>query len=230
MNFKEEVVKTLKTRFISGVLVIVPLFAAIAVLKFIIVSIDDFLKPLIIKLLGQEYAFPFIGLLITLILIILAGIFTTNVIGQRLFRYWEKLILHVPLFKTVYSASKQLVEGIAVPEKRTFDKVVLVEYPRKGVFAIGLLVNRIKVKSPEGEREYLVVFLPSTPTPFTGNPILVLAEDVKPLDIGVEDALKYCVSGGVSSPKEMAILDRGGPIEEGHATFKGLKEERESQP
>jgi len=203
MNFKEELVKTFKTRFISGILVIVPLFVAIAVLKFVIETIDSFLKPYIEKLVGQEYAFPYIGLLITFILVILAGIFTTNVFGQRLFRYWELLILRIPLFKTVYSASKQLVEGIAVPEKRTFDKVVMVEYPRKGVFAIGFMVNRLKVNSPDG-REYLTVFIPSTPTPFTGIPILFPPEDVTLLSMSVEDGLKFVVSGGVSAPREIS--------------------------
>ncbi|OGC94765.1 MAG: hypothetical protein A2W25_03110 [candidate division Zixibacteria bacterium RBG_16_53_22] len=209
MNFKKELAKTVKTRFISGVLVIVPLFVAIAVLKFVIETIDNFLKPHIIRLIGQEFAFPFIGLLITLILIILAGIFTTNVFGQKMLRYWEYMILRIPLFKTVYSASKQLVEGIAVPEKRTFDKVVMVEYPRQGIYAIGFLVNRIKIRSSD-EREYCTVFIPNTPTPFTGTPILLPPEDIKVLSMSIEDGLKFIVSGGVSSPKEFAVINSAG--------------------
>jgi uncharacterized membrane protein len=206
MNFKEEIVKTVKTRFMAGILVIVPLFVAIAVLKFVIEAIDNFLKPHIEQLVGQEYAFPFIGLLITLILVILAGIITTNVFGQRLFGYWELLILRIPLFKTVYSASKQLVEGITVPGKLTFDKVVMVEYPRKGIYAIGFLVNRITVWSPQ-EREFLTVFLPNTPTPFTGIPVLFPPDEVTLLNMSVEDALKFVVSGGVSSPRETSARE-----------------------
>jgi uncharacterized membrane protein len=225
MNFKKELVKTVKTRFISGVLVIVPLFVAIAVLKFVIETIDNFLKPHIIRLIGQEYAFPLIGLLITLILIFLAGIFTTNVFGQKMLHYWEYMILRIPLFKTVYSASKQLVEGIAVPEKRTFDKVVMVEYPRSGIFALGFLVNRIKVKSTD-EREYLTVFIPSTPTPFTGIPILFPRDEVKVLNISIEDGLKFIVSGGVSSPKEFAVIDPAGLSETTQIKFRrSLKKE-----
>jgi len=208
MNFKEELIKTFKTRFVSGVLVIVPLFVAIAVLKFVIETIDNFLKPLIVRLVGQQYSFPFIGLLLTLILIILAGIFTTNIFGKRLFGYWELLILRIPLFKTVYSASKHLVEGIAVPEKRSFDKVVLVEFPRKGAFTIGFLVNRTKLKSNANEQEYLTVFIPSTPTPFTGAAVLFSPEEVRFLNLTVEDGLKFVVSGGVSSPHEFTISDR----------------------
>jgi uncharacterized membrane protein len=205
VNFKEELVKTIKTRFISGILVIVPLFVAIAVLKFVIETIDNFLKPYIVSLMGQEYAFPFIGLLITLILVILAGIITTNVFGRRLLGLWESLILRIPLFKTVYSASKQLMEGIAVPEKRAFDKVVLVEYPRRGLLALGFLVGKINVIS-ENQREFLTVFIPNTPTPFTGTPVLFPPEDVRVVDMSVEDGLKFVVSGGVSSPRAINVI------------------------
>ena len=201
MSFKEEVKKTIKTRFVSGVLVIVPLFVAIAVLKFVIETIDNFLKPYLVHLFGKEYGFPFVGILVTLILIILAGILTNNFLGQKLLKLWEHALSHIPLFRTVYSASKQLVEGIAVPEKRTFEKVVLIEYPRKGIFAMGFLVNRIKIKSQDIERELLCVFIPSTPTPFTGIPILLPENEVLMLDMTIEDGLKFVVSGSVSAPR-----------------------------
>jgi uncharacterized membrane protein len=206
MNFRDEVKKTIKTRFISGVLVIVPLFVAIAVLKFVIETIDNFLKPYLVQLLGKEYAFPFIGLLLTLILIILAGIITTNVFGQRLLRIWEQALLRIPLFKTVYSASKQLVEGFAVPEKRTFEKVVLIEYPRKGVYALGFLVNRFRINMDGIEKELLSVFIPSTPTPFTGVPILLPPEDVILLNMSIEDGIKFSVSGSVSASHELIVM------------------------
>jgi uncharacterized membrane protein len=208
MNFREELKKTIKTRFISGVLIIVPLFVAIAVLKFVIVTIDNFLSPYLIKLLGNEYAFPFIGLLVTVCLIILAGILTTNVFGKRLLGFWERILLKIPLFSTVYSASKQLVEGFAVPEKRTFEKAVLVEYPRKGVLAMGFIVNRFKLhSSPNDCREYVSVFIPSSPTPFAGIAILFPASEVSELNISIEDGLKFVVSGSLSFPREIWMSD-----------------------
>jgi uncharacterized membrane protein len=148
---------------------------------------------------------------VTLILIILVGIFTTNVMGQKLLGLWELVVLKIPLFSTVYSASKQLVEGLAVPEKRTFEKVVLVEYPRKGCYALGFVANRIKIHSSDGDREYLSVFIPSTPTPFTGIAILYLLEEVAVLDISVEEALKFLVSASVTAPHEMWISKIGSP-------------------
>jgi uncharacterized membrane protein len=208
MNFRADVKKTFKTSFISGILVIVPLFVAIAVLKFVIETIDSFLKPYLVTLLGKEYTFPLIGLLVTFCLVILAGVLTTNVFGKRLLGFWEHLLLKIPLFSTVYSASKQLVEGFAVPEKRTFEKVVLVEYPRKGAYAIGFIVNRIIVhSSPDARHELVSVFIPTTPTPFAGVAILFPASEIQELNISIEDGLKFVVSGSLSSPREMWVTN-----------------------
>jgi len=211
MNFKEELKLTFKTRFISGILVIVPLFVAIGVLKFLVETIDNFLGPYIEHLIGKEYAFPYIGFIVTFALIIITGIISTNVLGKRIFEFWEQALLRIPLFKTVYSASKQLVEGFAVPEKRTFEKVVLIEYPRKGVYALGFLVNRLTLHDKEKDRNFLSVFIPSTPTPFTGVPILVPESDVICLDMSIEDGIKFAVSGSVSSPHDLwpAEIKRG---------------------
>jgi uncharacterized membrane protein len=222
MNFRDELKKTIKTRFVSGILVIVPLFVAIAVLKFVIVTIDNFLSPYLIKLLGKEYTFPFIGLVVTFCLVILTGILTTNVFGKRLLGFWERILLKIPLFRTIYSASKQLVEGFAVPEKRTFEKAVLVEYPRKGIFAMGFIVNRIKMHVSDNDcRELVSVFIPSTPTPFAGIALLFPASEVRELNITIEDGLKFVVSGSLSFPKEIRILDNESGvfrIEEGWET------------
>lgn len=205
MGFKEEFKKTFKTRFISGILIIVPLFVAIAVLKFVIEAIDNFLKPHIVRLFGAEYGFPFIGLGLTIALILLTGILTTNVFGQRILNLWENLLLKIPLFKTVYSASKQLVEGFAVPEKKTFERAVLIEYPRYGIFTLGFIVNRINVRSRQKEEEFLSVFVPSTPTPFTGMAMLLRQDEVAILDISIEDGLKFVVSGSLSAPREFWV-------------------------
>jgi uncharacterized membrane protein len=203
MNFKEELKLTFKTRFISGILVIVPLFVAIGVLKFLVETIDNFLGPHIEKLIGKEYAFPYIGFIVTFALIIITGIISTNVLGKKLFNFWEHALLRIPLFRTVYSASKQLVEGFAVPEKRTFERVVLIEYPRKGVYALGFLVNRLTLHDKTADKKLLSVFVPSTPTPFTGVPILIPEEEIIFLDMSIEDGIKFAVSGSVSSPHDL---------------------------
>jgi uncharacterized membrane protein len=218
MSFKEEFKITIKTRFLSGVLVIVPVFVALAILKFGVESIDNFVKPYIIRILGQDYGFPFIGLLVTLMLIMLTGILTTNVFGQRIYRWSEKLLLKIPFFRTLYSASKQLIEGIAIPDKKTFENVVMVEYPRRGAYALGFLANRLKIHLADGEKEFWSVFIPSTPTPFSGMAILFPAGEAIILDISVEDGIKFFVSGSISAPREIRAMERIESRESGATT------------
>ncbi len=185
-----------------------PLFVTLAILKFGVESIDNFIKPYIVRILGQDYGFPFIGLVVTLMLIMLTGILTTNVFGQKIYRLWEKFLLKIPFFRILYSASKQLIEGIAVPGKKTFENVVMVEYPRKGAYALGFLANRLKIHLADGEKEFWSIFIPSTPTPFSGMAILFPAGEAKILDISVEDGIKFFVSGSISAPREIRVMER----------------------
>jgi uncharacterized membrane protein len=198
MNFKNELKKTIKTRFISGLLVIVPLFVAFAILKFAILSIDNFIKPYLIQAVGHDYAFPFMGLAVTLMLIILTGILTTNVLGQKLLKKWENILLKIPFFNVIYSAAKKLLEGFASPDNRIFEKVVMVEFPRKGVYALGFLASRIKVYSADKERVFYSVFIASTPTPFSGYVILVPEGEAIILDMTVDEGIKFFVSGSAA--------------------------------
>ncbi len=185
-----------------------PLFVTLAILKFGVESIDNFIKPYIVRILGQDYGFPFIGLVVTLLLIMLTGILTTNVFGQKIYRLWEKFLLKIPFFRTLYSASKQLIEGIAVPDKKTFESVVMVEYPRRGAYALGFLANRLKIHLADGEKEFWSVFIPSTPTPFSGMAILFPAGEAQILDISVEDGIKFFVSGSISAPRQIRAMER----------------------
>ncbi len=208
MNFKSELKKTLKTRFISGLLVIVPLFIAFAILKFGILTIDNFIKPYLVRVAGQEYDFPFIGLAVTLMLIILTGILTTNVLGQKLLKKWENILLKIPFFSVIYSAAKKLLEGFASTDNRTFEKVVMVEFPRKGLYALGFLANSIKIHSAGGERIFWSVFIASTPTPFSGIVILVPEGEATILDMPVDEGIKYFVSGSVAARSSWRAIEK----------------------
>jgi uncharacterized membrane protein len=207
MNFREELRKIVKTRFIAGILVIVPLFTALAILKFAVESIDNFIKPYVIRIFGDDLGFPLIGIGVTLMLIMLAGIFTSNFIGRKIYGRLENFILKIPLFNTLYSAAKQFIEGVTIPGKKTFEKVVMIEYPRKGIRALGFLANRIRIHNADGEREFWSIFLPSSPTPFTGVAILIPAGEALILDMTVEQGIKFFVSGSVSAPEDITIVE-----------------------
>lgn len=189
----------LKKYFISGVLVVVPIILTYIVLRFMFESIDGILQPLINKILG--YSVFGLGIFVTILVIILAGIFTRNIIGARIYRLGDMVMVKVPIIRPIYSATKQLIEAVTKPTMKSFKEVALVEYPRKGAYALGFISNRIEVKTTEGVKTYYSVFVPSTPTPISGMVILFPSEDVIPIEMSVEDGIKFLVSGGVASPE-----------------------------
>ncbi len=199
MSLGKKISSALRRYFLSGILVIVPLIITYLVLRFFFQSVDGVLSPLITKLIKHQI--PGLGLIATIILIFVAGILTANVIGSRLFKIWEIFFIKTPLVRTVYGSAKQLVEAVTTTDKHGFKQVVLVEFPRKGMFSLGFLTNEIKTDSVNITDEFIVVFIPSTPTPFTGWTMLFRREEVIPLKMSVEEGVKFFVSGGIVSPK-----------------------------
>lgn len=197
--FLNKLTSVLKKYFISGVLVVVPIILTYIVLRFMFESIDGILQPLINKILG--YSVFGLGIFVTILVIILAGIFTRNIIGARIYRLGDMVMVKVPIIRPIYSATKQLIEAVTKPTMKSFKEVALVEYPRKGAYALGFISNRIEVKTTEGVKTYYSVFVPSTPTPISGMVILFPSEDVIPIEMSVEDGIKFLVSGGVASPE-----------------------------
>ncbi|UCD62983.1 MAG: DUF502 domain-containing protein [Candidatus Zixiibacteriota bacterium] len=199
MSLAGRITSILKVYFLSGVLVVVPLILTYIVLKFLFETVDGILQPLLLRLFG--YSVIGMGVLVTILLIFLAGVLTRNFIGARLYRVGDRVLVRMPIIRPIYSAAKQLLEAVAVPSMKSFKEVVLVEYPRKGVYALGFISNRIE-SDPGGElRKYVTVFVPSTPTPVSGMVILLRREDVYPVDMSIEEGVKFLVSGGVASPE-----------------------------
>ncbi len=185
-----KIVSTIKRHFVSGVIVVVPFILTYIVMKFLFETIDGVLQPLIVHLFG--YSLPGLGLVTTLLLIILAGLFTRNIIGAKLYRLGDYFLERMPIIRPVYSAAKQLLEAVTKPSLNSFQEVVLVEYPRKGAYTVSFLSNRLEI---ETKGDYVTVFVPSTPTPISGMVIIVPKEDVIPLEMTVEEGVKFLVSG-----------------------------------
>ena len=200
MSFAGETKRIIRTRFVSGLLVVIPLILTFVLLRALVESIDGLLRPLVIKILGHGYDFPFIGVAVTLAIIILAGIFTTNVLGGRLVKLWEMMIYRIPIVRFVYGSVKQLIQALTVPQNKSFKSVVMVEYPRKGAYALGFLVNELESNQTERGSKLLSVFIPSTPTPISGFVILFPEEEVVHLSMTIEEGIKFFVSGSIISP------------------------------
>jgi len=142
------------------------------------------------------------GLVVAIILIYLAGVFLGGILGRRFYTKIEAFIARVPGFKQVYPHVKQLVDLVIGERQVAFQRAVLVEYPRKGIWTVGLVTSdtMVAVHKAAG-RPCVAVFIPSTPTPFTGFTISVPADEVKDLPISVDAAIRFFITGGALIPQ-----------------------------
>lgn len=198
MSLLDTIKAIVKRHFISGVLVVVPLILTYLVLKFLFDAVDGLLEPLLHRVVG--WYIPGLGFLTTLLLIVLAGFFTRNFVGARLYRLGESLLTRMPLIRPIYSATKQLLEAIAMPNVESFKEVALVEYPRRGAYALCFIAKRVSMELQGETTEHVTVFVPSTPTPVSGIVLVVPVADVLTVNMTVEEGVKFLVSGGVASP------------------------------
>jgi len=193
--------KRLKTYFLTGLLVVVPIGMTIYLLRIVIGLADSLFALLPQKFHPNNYlpfSVPGLGLLITIILIFTVGIITTNIIGRKLVGFGERVVDKIPLVRGVYVALKQMMESLFSAEKSSFKKVVMVEYPRRGLFSVGFVtgVARGEIQN-KTSKVVLNVFIPTSPNPTSGYLIMVPEEDAIVLEMEVETAFKMVLSGGM---------------------------------
>jgi uncharacterized membrane protein len=189
---------------IAGLLVWLPLGVTVLVVKLLVDIMD---RTVLLLPPGWRpdalfgFHIPGVGLLLSLLIISLTGITVANLLGRRMVTVWEGLLARIPLVRTIYSAVKQVVETVFSANGKSFRKVVLVEYPRRGMWCLALQTaeNLGEVQAKTGA-EVVAVFLPTTPNPTSGFVILVPRKDVVELDMNVDDGLKLIISMGVVVP------------------------------
>jgi len=201
-----QVGKKLRTHFITGVLVIVPIGAAILIIRWLFFAIDNMLQPIAKFLSG--HTITGLGIGITIVVIYLTGVVATSVVGKRLIGYGESILARVPLFRYLYTGIKQILQSFATPREGGFLEVVLVEFPKKGMRVIGFVTSESRVESGE---KLLSVFIPTSPNPTSGYLEIVRESDVIRTNISVDDALRMVVSGGKVSLKE--VTDKLGAVD-----------------
>jgi uncharacterized membrane protein len=195
---RKHISKKLRAQFGAGILVVVPIGAAILILRWLFLTIDNILQPVAKSLLG--YTIPGLGLGITVVLIYLTGVVATSIMGKRLISYGESLLARVPLFRYIYTSIKQIMESFATSRGTGFLQVVLVEFPKKGMRAIGFVTSESCVESG---KKLLNVFIPTSPNPTSGYLEIVREGDVIRTNISIDDALKMVLSGGKVSLQEV---------------------------
>ncbi len=143
------------------------------------------------------------GFIVAIIAVSVFGIFLAGFIGRTLWHSIESTFRKLPIIKQIYAPLRQITDFLMARREISFNKVVAVQYPRKGVWSVGLATGKaIKKVDQANNEEFLSVFVPSSPTPFTGYVIMTRREDIIELDITVEEALRFTVSGGVITPSQ----------------------------
>jgi uncharacterized membrane protein len=190
----------LRRSLLTGLLVLLPVVVTVWVLYRFFRWVDGFLKPIAARY--PIIDIPGLGFLGVILIILLAGAVGGNFFGRRMFRWIEGGLDRIPMVRTLYNAIKQTSEVFLKQDRTMFKEVVLVQYPRIGVYTLGLVTSTWRFSGVDGrEREYVSVFLPTTPNPTTGLFVMVPREEVVPSDLSVEDALKMAISGGAVVPE-----------------------------
>jgi uncharacterized membrane protein len=194
----------MKKYFITGLLVLVPLFITVWVISGLVGMMDQslFLLPETWRpkaQLGLEI--PGMGAMLTLLIIFVTGVIATNFFGKRLILVWEALLARVPVVKSIYASVKQVSDTLFSDSGNAFRQAVLVQFPRPGVWTIAFVTGK-----PGGDvanhlsGDYLSVYVPTTPNPTGGYFLMLPRADVVELDMSVDEALKYIISMGVVAP------------------------------
>tara|TARA_B100000900_G_scaffold370251_1_gene348626 strand:+ start:583 stop:1317 length:735 start_codon:yes stop_codon:yes gene_type:complete len=210
-NLATRLQQDLKNDLIAGLLVVIPLATTIwlssIVSKFVltlVTSIPKQLNPFItLNPLLQDLINLTLGLTVPLLAILLIGLMARNFVGRWLLEFGEGTLSKIPLAGSVYKTLKQLLETFLRDNSKRFRRVVLVEYPREGLFSVGFVTGVVGPSlQPELEQTLLSVFIPTAPNPTTGWYTLVPESSVKDLDISVEDAFRTIISAGIVNPDE----------------------------
>jgi uncharacterized membrane protein len=199
--------KKLKTIFLTGMLITLPIALTLFILKFLFRNLDS-LSPTFTQLLirmgvpiPEGYRIPFIGVFMTLFIIFLIGVFVNNIFGKQLVLLGETIVQKIPFFRRIYSGSKQIVASFTSVDTKSFNQVVLIEFPRRGVYALGFVTSASKGEIQQKTAENVLnVFVPTTPNPTSGFLIFSPAEELLELTMTIEEGVKYVISGGIVDP------------------------------
>jgi uncharacterized membrane protein len=198
----------LRKYLIAGLLIWLPLAITLWVLDFIVTTMDRTLMVLPASLHPDQVLgvhIPGLGLVMSVIILLVTGALAANIIGARMFSWWESVLVKIPIVRPIYSGVKQISDTLFASKGQSFRKVVLIEFPNRGQWTFGFVVG---APGPLIEREttgdLITVYVPTAPNPTSGYVLMVRPSEVKELDVTVDDALKFHLSMGVVAPAARA--------------------------
>ena len=189
---------------ITGLLIWIPLVITLWVLKLIVETLDQTLLLLPEQWRTESFLgvhIPGLGVILTLVIVFVTGVFATNFLGARLVHLWHEILHRIPVVNSIYSSVKQISDTLFSSSGQAFRKALLVQWPREGMWTIAFLTG-----VPGGDvvrhltGDYVSVYVPTTPNPTGGYFVMLARQDVIELDMTVDEALKYIISMGVVSP------------------------------
>lgn len=194
----------LKKYLLAGLVVWIPIIATIWILRFLIDLLDQTMS-LLPAAYNPEAIFGFnipgLGVILSIIVLVVTGILATNLFGQKLVKMSEAILDRIPLVRTIYNATKQMIEAVVSTNSQAFRKVVMVEYPRKGLWSLAFQTGAaFKEIGDKTNTEMVSIFIPTTPNPTSGFLMMVAKDEVLELEMSVDTALKFIISLGVMQP------------------------------
>ena len=201
--------RRLRNIFITGILITVPVAFTLFILNFLLDILDGLVVPWFIKTLidfgvriPEDFHVPGLGLILIVLLIFVVGVLTKSFLGAKLVQLGEMIVNRIPIVRSIYTGAKQVVTTIAHADTKAFRKVVMVEFPRKGIYSVGFITGTTKGEVQEITEEKLVnVFVPTTPNPTSGFLVFLPNDDIIELTMTVEEGIKFIISVGIVTPE-----------------------------
>nr|WP_127143687.1 DUF502 domain-containing protein [Pelagibacterium montanilacus] len=203
---KPSIWRRLVNYFLAGLVLAGPIAITLYLAWAVIGWVDGVVVPLLPRQLHPAEYLPFplpgLGLVVAIVAITVMGFFAANFVGRRLFHFGERVVARVPVISTVYNALKQIFDTLITQRGTSFKKVGLIEYPRKGVWAVVLIASeaRGEIAHRMPGPDYMGVFMPTTPNPTTGFLMFLPRDEVTILDMTIEDGFKLIISAGLVAP------------------------------
>lgn len=218
MGEKGTMKKKMKRIFLTGLAVVIPAGLTIYILFFIIDMMDNLLRVIPDGFYHDKLHWlhiPGLGVIVTVLLIFICGLVTTSYFGNRLFRFGERLVGKIPFVRSIYQALKRIAESLFMDKAQSFKKVVIVEYPRRGVYSLGFITG-----TPNGEIQKSLgtqspcvgIYLPCALTPTTGVFVMIPEDELIEVCISVEEAFTLIISAGIVTPTECLSSDVHKPV------------------
>tara|TARA_B100000886_G_scaffold325557_1_gene271228 strand:- start:488 stop:1081 length:594 start_codon:yes stop_codon:yes gene_type:complete len=188
-------IQNLRSKLLTGIVTLLPLYLTYIVLKFILKTLNDISEPILNRL---NIEIPLLGILLTLLLVFSIGIVVTNFLGKKVFEIGEKIVKKVPLVSSIYLSIKQILNTITNNSTDEFKGTVYIQYPRKGLWTMAFISGE---STSENGKIFFHLFVPTTPNPTSGFFLMIPKEDAIKSNLSVEDGLKAIISGGLLAPK-----------------------------